>query len=195
MLLVPTLFARSTEKHQILIPWLGLTHQARIHHDTVAFTSSAVDVTPSIHVSNDRLEHVSASQAQILKVLQLMDCGDGYESSVRRLPHIDVRRHVQYENELDAATIQRIDNVFHKGIKARARMLLPHMKLIDDSNFKNAFSIKSLLAPMEKLTLAKEGSEVHPLICPFCLHPYTSGIKYTYHHQRCAEVQKALHLP
>ncbi|KAL5502924.1 hypothetical protein EMCRGX_G009782 [Ephydatia muelleri] len=35
------------------------------------------------------------------------------------------------------------------------------MKPIDDSNFKNAFSIKSLLAPMEELTLAKEGSEVH----------------------------------
>ena len=47
-----------------------------------------------------------------------MDCEDGYESSVRRLPHIDVRRHVQYENELDAATIQRFDNVFRKGIKS-----------------------------------------------------------------------------
>ena len=75
-------------------------------------------MTPSIHVSDDRLEHVSASQAQILKVLELMDCEEGYESSVRRLPHIDVRRHVQYENELDAATIQRIDNVFLKGIKS-----------------------------------------------------------------------------
>ena len=113
---------------------------------------------PSIHVSDDCLEHVSASQAQILKVLELMDCEDGYESSVRRLPHIDVRRHVQYENELDAATIQRIDNLFRKGINA---WVLPHMKPIDDSNFKNAFSIKSLLAPMEELTLAKEGSEVH----------------------------------
>ena len=91
--------------------------QARIHHDTVASASSAVDMTPSIHVSDDRLEHVSASQAQILKVL---DCEDGYESSVRRLPHIDVCRRVQYENELDAATIQRIDNVFriYKGIKS-----------------------------------------------------------------------------
>ena len=78
--------------------------QARIHHDTVASASSAVDMTPSIHVSDDRLEHVSASQAQILKVL---DCEDGYESSVRRLPHIDVRRRV-------------IDNVFriYKGIKS-----------------------------------------------------------------------------
>ena len=92
--------------------------QARIHHNTVASASSAVDMMPSIHVSDDRLEHVSASQAQILKVLELMDCEDGYESSVRRLPHIDVRRHVQYENELDAATIQRNDNVFRKGIKS-----------------------------------------------------------------------------
>eukprot|EP00731_Ephydatia_muelleri_P015153 Em0008g873a len=59
-----------------------------------------------------------ANPVQILKVLELMDCEDGYESSVRRLPHIDVRRHVQYENELDAATIQRFDNVFRKGIKS-----------------------------------------------------------------------------
>ena len=74
--------------------------QARIHYDTVASASSALDMMPSIHLSDDRMEHVSASQAQILKVLELMDCEDGYESSVRRLPHIDVRRHVQYENEL-----------------------------------------------------------------------------------------------
>ena len=143
------------------LAWSNSECQARIHHDTVASASSAVDIMPSIHVSDDRLEHVSASQAHILKVLELMDCEDGYESSVQRLPHIDVRRHVQYENELDAATIQRIDNVFRKGIKAWACMLLPHMKLIDDSNLKNAFSITSLLAPMEELTLAKEGSEVH----------------------------------
>ena len=32
--------------------------QARIHHDTFASASSAVDMTPSIHVSDDRLEHV-----------------------------------------------------------------------------------------------------------------------------------------
>eukprot|EP00731_Ephydatia_muelleri_P016271 Em0009g695a len=88
-------------------------------------------MTPSIHVSDDRLEHVSASQAQILKVL---DCEDGYESSVRRLPHIDVRRRVQYENELDAATIQRIDNVFriYKGIKSND---LGKVKISDDGVF------------------------------------------------------------
>ena len=108
------------ERIVFLTPWLGSNpeRQARIHHDTVASASCAVDMTPSIHVSDDRLEHVSASQAQILKVLELMDCEDGYESSMRRLPQIDVCRHVQYENELDAATIQRIDNVFRKGIKS-----------------------------------------------------------------------------
>ena len=72
-------------------------------------------MTPSIHVSDDRSEHVSASQAQILKVLELMDCEEGYESSMRRLPHIDVRHHVQYENELDVATYNELIMYFVKA--------------------------------------------------------------------------------
>ena len=67
-----------------------------------------------------------------------MNCEDGYESSVRRLPNIDVRRRVQHKNDLGAATMQRIDIVFRKGIKAWARMLLPHMKVIDGISYKNA---------------------------------------------------------
>ena len=90
-----------------------------------------------------------------------MNCEDGYESSVRRLPNIDVRRRVQHENDLGAAIMQRIDIVFRKGIKAWARMLLPHMKAIDGISYKNAFSITSLLAPMEETTQDEEGSEVH----------------------------------
>ena len=151
--------------------------QARIHYDTVASASSAVDMMPSIHVSDDRFEHVSASQAQILKVLELMDCEDGYESSVRRLPRIVIRHHVQYGNELDAATIQRIDNVFCKGIKAWARMLLPHMKPIDDSNFKNAFSIKSLLAQWKSSPRAVKyisHLSLLPASIHKCLIPYLS---------------------
>ena len=102
---------------------------------------------------------MSGSQAQISKVLEVMNCEDGYESSVRRLPNIDVRRRVQHENDLGAATMQCIDIVFRKGIKAWA--LLPHMKAIDGISYKNAFSITSLLAPMEETTQDEEGSEVH----------------------------------
>ena len=100
-------------------------------------------------------------QAQISKVLEVMNCEDGYESSVRRLPNIDVRRRVQHENDLGATTMQRIDIVFRKGIMAWARMLLPHMKAIDGISYKNVFSITSLLAPMEETTQDEEGSEVH----------------------------------
>ena len=71
-----------------------------------------------------------------------------------------------YKSELDAASLQRIDNVFCRGIKAWALMLLLHMKLKNDSNFKNAFSIQSLLAPTEEPGLAEEGSEVHLLPVP-----------------------------
>ena len=99
-------------------------------------------MTPSIHVSDDRLEHVSASQAQILKVLELMYCEEGYESSVRRLSHIDVRRHVQYANELDAATIQPIDNVFRKGINCND---LGKVKI----------SVDGVLARLDELQLQK----------------------------------------
>mgnify|MGYP006372680221 FL=1 len=114
--------------------------RARIHHDALAPASAADDVTPSTttFVSDDHSQHVSGSQAQILKILEVMNCEDGYESSVRRLPNIDVRRRVQHENDLDAATLQRIDIVFRKGIKAWARMLLPHMKVIDGISYKNA---------------------------------------------------------
>ena len=121
--------------------------RARIHPDALAPASAADDVTPSTttFVSDDHSQHVSGSQAQILEV---MNCEDKYESSVRRLPNIDVRRRVQHENDLGAATMQRIDIVFRKGIKAWARMLLPHMKAIDGISYKNVFSITSLLAPM-----------------------------------------------
>ena len=37
---------------------------------------------------------MNASQAHILKVMELMGCDEGYESAVRRLPQIDVRREV-----------------------------------------------------------------------------------------------------
>ena len=49
-----------------------------------------------------------ALQAHILKVMRLMGCEDGYESSMRRLPHIDVCNQIQYASELDAASVQRL---------------------------------------------------------------------------------------
>ena len=58
--------------------------RARIHPDALAPASAADDVTPSTttFVSDDHSQHVSGSQAQILKVLEVMNCEDGYESSV-----------------------------------------------------------------------------------------------------------------
>lgn len=95
-----------------------------------------------------------------------MGCEDGYECSVRRLPHIDVRNQVQYASELDAASVQRIENVFRRGIKALVRMLLPDLKLKCDSDIKIAFSIQSVAAPMEEPTVAEEGNEVPLLPIP-----------------------------
>ena len=59
---------------------------------------------------------------KLLKAMALMDCEDGYECSVRKLPHIDIRHQVQYASDLDATSTQRI---FRRDIKAWAHMLLP----------------------------------------------------------------------
>ena len=45
--------------------------------------------------------------------------------SMRRLAHIDIHNQIQYASDLDAASVQRIENVFRRGIKALVRMLLP----------------------------------------------------------------------
>ena len=93
-----------------------------------------MEETPAI--TDEAIQY--ASQAHILKV---MGCADGYESSVRRFPHIDVRNQIQYASELDAASVQRIENVFRRGIKALARMLLPGLNLKSDSDSDNSFVV------------------------------------------------------
>ena len=79
-----------------------------LHHNTDASASSVLEATPAI--TDESIQY--ASQAHILKVMGLMGCEDEYESRVRRLPHIDVRNQIEYASELDAASVQRIENVF-----------------------------------------------------------------------------------
>ena len=84
--------------------------------------------------------------------------------SVRRLPHNEVRNDVQCASQLDAASVQRIENVFRRGIKAWARMLLPDLKLKCDSELKIAYNIQSVAALMEELTVAEESNEEDPVL-------------------------------
>lgn len=79
---------------------------ARARHDQY---TADIEVTPAVE-DKDSIEH--ASQAHILKVMELMGCDEGYESSVRRLPHIDIRREVQCASEIDTAGLNRVANVF-----------------------------------------------------------------------------------
>ena len=68
---------------------LNPERRARVHHDQ----DDAVDSEVIAVEDDDPIEH--ASQAHILKVMELMGCDEGYESAVRRLPQIDVCREVQ----------------------------------------------------------------------------------------------------
>ena len=68
---------------------LNPERQAQVHHDQ----DDAADSEVIAVEDDDPIEH--ASQAHILKVMELMGCDEGYESAVRRLPQIDVRREVQ----------------------------------------------------------------------------------------------------
>ena len=72
------------------------------------------------------ISQVSSSQAHILDVLELMGCKE-HESSVRRLPHIDNRCQVvnASEADIDATAMQRVDNVFLRGVKAWIHLLAP----------------------------------------------------------------------
>ena len=66
---------------------LNPTRSVRIDPDADA----PVETTPV--VVEDDGDGIDASQAHILKVLELMGCKDEHEHSVRRLPHIDIRCH------------------------------------------------------------------------------------------------------
>eukprot|EP00731_Ephydatia_muelleri_P026723 Em0018g823a len=71
------------------------------------------------------------------------------ESSVRRLPCLDIRRQVVYagNDEIDSPSFCRIENVFLKGMKALVHLLLPNLKL--KSDLKNAFILKSVVESNE----------------------------------------------
>ncbi|KAL5484240.1 hypothetical protein EMCRGX_G020702 [Ephydatia muelleri] len=71
------------------------------------------------------------------------------ESSVRRLPCLDIRRQVVYagNDEIDSASFCRIENVFLKGMKALVHLLHPNLKL--KSDLKNAFILKSVVESNE----------------------------------------------
>lgn len=96
-------------------------------------------------VMNDVSSNYASSQLHICQVLKLMGC-DEHESSVRTLPSIEIRRHVECasDREIDHASMTRIQNVFWKGIKAWAHVLLPNLRLNEGS--KKAFNLQSLLA-------------------------------------------------
>ena len=98
---------------------------------------------------DDPIEH--ASQAHILKVMELMGCDEGYGSAVRRLPQIDVCREVQcasVPSEVDIAAMNRVENVFRRGVKAWALLLLPNLRIKGD--LKMAFSIQSITTTIEE---------------------------------------------
>ena len=103
--------------------------------------SNAIAETPE----KEDISQVSSSQAHILDVLELMGCKE-HESSVRRLPHIDNRCQVvnASEADIDATAMQRVDNVFLRGVKAWIHLLLPNLKLKCDSKLKAVCSIMSM---------------------------------------------------
>ncbi|KAL5479497.1 hypothetical protein EMCRGX_G023024 [Ephydatia muelleri] len=103
--------------------------------------SNATAETPE----KEDISQVSSSQAHILDVLELMGCKE-HESSVRRLPHFDNRCQVvnASEADIDATAMQRVDNVFLRGVKAWIHLLLPNLKLKCDSKLKAVCSIMSM---------------------------------------------------
>ena len=125
---------------------LNPERQAWVHPDQ----DDAVDSEVIAVEDDDPIEH--ASQAHILKVLELMGCNEGYESAVRQLPQIDVRHEVQcasVPSEVDVAAMNRVENVFRRGLKAWALMLLLNLRIKGD--LKMAFSIQSITTTIEEL--------------------------------------------
>ena len=87
--------------------------------------------------------YASSTQIHICHVLKTMGC-DEYEKSVRTLPSIEIRRQVECasDKEIDHASMTRIQNIFWKGIKAWAHVLLPNLRLNEGS--KKSFSLQAL---------------------------------------------------
>eukprot|EP00731_Ephydatia_muelleri_P000275 Em0001g275a len=125
---------------------LNPERQAQVHPDQ----DDAVDSEVIAVEDDDPIEN--ASQAHILKVMELMGCDEGYESAVRQLPQIDVRHEVQcasVPSEVDVAAMNRVENVFRRGLKAWALMLLLNLRIKGD--LKMAFSIQSITTTIEEL--------------------------------------------
>ena len=143
----PRMLGRPRKTHVVVdstLRRLNPTRSARIDPDSDA----RVETTPVV-VEDDGDGINYASQAHILKVLELTGCNDEHECSVRRLPHIDIRYQVQCANEIDAGSMKRIENVFLKGIKAWICMLLPNLRLKCDADMKMSFSIQSAMADID----------------------------------------------
>lgn len=81
---------------------LNPEHAARAHHD-YAQNAAEIESMPVVEVK-DSMKH--ASQAHILKVMELMGCDEGHESSVLRLPYIDIRCNVQGASDIDTAGLK-----------------------------------------------------------------------------------------
>ena len=135
---------------------LNSTRSVRIDPDADA----PIETPVVVEDDGDGIDY--ASQAHILKVLELMGCKDEHEHSVRRLPHIDIRYQVECANEISAGSMQRIENVFLKGIKAWICLLLPNLRLKCDEDMKMSFSIQSTVAAMGS-TLSSRLKTMHNL--------------------------------
>ena len=51
--------------------------------------------------------------------MELMGCDEGYESAVRRLPQIDIRREVQcasVPSEIDVAAMNRFEKMYSEEV-------------------------------------------------------------------------------
>ena len=129
-LVAPTLFAWLTDETAARS---NPERQVWVHHDTIA---SAISAMPVHVITDDCIDH--SSQANVLTVKALMDCEDGYECSVQKLPQ--------------SMSVIRYS-----------------MRVID-------------------LTLLVFNELKMPQ------HPYSKSEHHAYHHQRCDEVQEALHI-
>ena len=96
--------------------------EARVHSADVSVGMAVEDC------STHTYRHAS-SQAHIIEILECMGCED-YDSSVRRLPQVDVRQQVLYatNDEINAAGMHRVENVFWRGVKAWACIILPNLR-------------------------------------------------------------------
>ena len=128
--------------------------EARVHSADVS-VGKAVEDCSEPTCSTHTYCHAS-SQAHIIEILECMGCED-YNSSVRKLPHVDVRQQVLYatNDEIDAAGMHRVENVFWRGVKAWARIILPNLRLKADADLKTALSIKSVVAAIGEITEAE----------------------------------------